>query len=101
MYIITQNIQQIAGICRKFNVMRLWAFGSVLTSRFNAESDIDLLVDFDKSKISLENYSSNFFGFQFELESLFNRRVDITENSAVKNLYFRQELDETKSLIYG
>jgi predicted nucleotidyltransferase len=101
MYIITQNIQQIAGICRKFNVMRLWAFGSVLTPRFNAESDIDLLVDFDKSKISLENYSSNFFGFQFELESLFNRRVDITENSAVKNLYFRQELDETKSLIYG
>jgi hypothetical protein len=101
MYIITQNIQQIAGICRKFNVMRLWAFGSVLTPRFNAESDIDLLVDFDKSKISLENYSSNFFGFQFELESLFNRRVDITENSAVRNLYFRQELDETKSLIYG
>ena len=27
---------------------KLWVFGSILTNRFNNESDVDLCVDFDK-----------------------------------------------------
>ncbi len=94
-------IDQINEICRRFHVTRLWAFGSVLTSRFREDSDIDLLVDFDRSAISIEKYSENFFGFQFAMEDLLGRRVDITEDRAVRNSFFRAELDSTKSLIYG
>lgn len=101
MKLIELNMQQIAALCKKYKVNKLFAFGSVLTDKFNDKSDIDFLVDFDKDKIKLLDYADNFFGFQFALEKLLNRKVDITEDSAVKNPYFRQELDETKALIYG
>ncbi len=101
MKLIEVNIQQIIEICRRFNVKKLWVFGSILTSRFRDESDIDVCVDFDRSKIDLLDYADNFFDFQYALESLLGRRVDITEDSAVSNPYFRAELDETRKLIYG
>ena len=37
----------------------------------------------------------------YALEELFGRKVDITEESAVRNPYFREELNETRKLIYG
>lgn len=101
MKLIELNKQRIVALCKKHKVSKLFAFGSILTDKFNDESDVDLLVDFDRTQIDLLDYADNFFGFQFALEKLFNRKVDITEDSAVKNPYFRQELDETKTLIYG
>ena len=101
MKLIELNMEQIIALCKKYKVNKLFAFGSILTDRFNSESDVDLLVDFDRSKIDLLDYADNFFRFQFALEKLLNRKVDITEDSAVSNPYFRQELDETKTLIYG
>lgn len=94
-------MQQIIALCKKHKVKSLFAFGSILTDRFNENSDIDLLVNFDRNNISLLDYADNFFGFQYALEKLFNRKVDIIEDSAVRNPYLRQELDETKNLIYG
>ena len=44
---------QIADLCRKYNVRKLFAFGSVLTDQFNDESDIDLIADFDKQAINI------------------------------------------------
>lgn len=35
------------------------------------------------------------------LEDLFDRKVDITDDSAVRNPFFREELNETRKLIYG
>ncbi|MCM1517638.1 MAG: nucleotidyltransferase domain-containing protein [Pseudoflavonifractor sp.] len=101
MKLIEVNLQKIFELCRQFHVRRLWVFGSILTPRFNADSDIDLCVDFEWDKIPLLDSADNFFGFQFALEDLLNRRVDITDDSAVRNPYFRAELDETRRLIYG
>lgn len=101
MHLIEINIRKIIDICRRFHVRRLWVFGSILTNCFNDNSDVDLCVDFDKSKIDLMDYADNFFDFQYALEDIFGRKVDITEDSAVRNPYFRQELDETRRLIYG
>lgn len=101
MKLIEVNLQKIVELCRKFHVRRLWVFGSILTPRFNAESDIDLCVDFDAAKIGLMGYSDNFFNFQFALEDLLGRKIDITEDRAVRNPYFRAELDGTRRLIYG
>ncbi|MBP3535239.1 MAG: nucleotidyltransferase domain-containing protein, partial [Muribaculaceae bacterium] len=76
-------------------------FGSILTNRFNDTSDVDFCVDFDKSKIGLFDYADNFFDFQYALEEIFGRKVDITEETAVQNPYFRKELNNTRRLIYG
>lgn len=101
MKIIELNLHKIIEICNRFHVRRLWVFGSILTSRFNDDSDVDLCVDFDWDKISLLDSANNFFGFQEALESLLGRRIDITDDSAVRNPYFREELNETRRLIYG
>ncbi|MBD5228907.1 MAG: nucleotidyltransferase [Bacteroidales bacterium] len=101
MHLVEINIRKIIDICRRFHVRKLWVFGSILTNRFNESSDVDLCVDFDKSSIDLSDYADNFFDFQYALEDLFGRKVDITEDSAVRNPYFRQELNQTRRLIYG
>lgn len=101
MKIIEANLQRIIEICRRFHVRKLWVFGSILTPRFSDESDIDLCVDFDWDKISLLDSANNFFGFMYALEELLGRKIDLTDDSAVRNPYFREELNETRQLIYG
>lgn len=101
MQLVELNIKKIIDICVRFHVRKLWVFGSILTNHFNEKSDVDLCVDFDKEMIGLFDYADNFFDFQYALEDVFGRRVDITEDSAVRNPYFRAELDETRKLIYG
>ena len=101
MQLIEINIRKIIDICKRFHVRKLWVFGSILTNRFNDKSDVDLFVDFYKSRIDIFDYAVNFFEFQYALEEIFGRKVDITEDGAVKNPYFRQELNKTRRLIYG
>lgn len=101
MKLIELNIQKIIEICRRFHVRKLWVFGSILTPRFNENSDVDLCVDFDWDNIPLLESADNFFDFQYALEDLLGRRIDITDDSAVRNPYFREELNETRQLIYG
>ena len=101
MKLIELNIDRIIELCKKFHVRRLWVFGSILTKRFSAQSDVDLCVDFDWDNIELMDAADNFFNFQYSLEELFGRKVDLTDDSAVRNRYFREELNETRRLIYG
>ncbi len=100
MHLINDNIQKIFSLCRKYNVHKLYAFGSVLTDRFNEHSDVDILVNFN-SDITYHNYADNYFGFHDALRKLLGREIDLVDESAVKNKYFKEELDETKYLIYG
>ena len=43
MKLIENNLQKIIALCKKHKVRKLFAFGSVLTNRFNEGSDVDLL----------------------------------------------------------
>ena len=47
MDLIAQNKQQITELCRRHRVKSLFVFGSILTDRFRAHSDVALLVDFE------------------------------------------------------
>ncbi len=100
MHLINDNLHIISDLCRRYNVRRLYAFGSVLTKRFNAESDVDILVDFNQN-VDHNSYADNFIDFYHALKRLFGREVDLVDETAVKNPYFRAELEETKHLIYG
>lgn len=97
-YLSTYNAQ-IAELCRKYNVRRLFAFGSVLTDRFNDESDIDLIVDFDKSAIN--DIFLTYFDFKYSLEDILGRKVDLLEEQTIRNSYLRKNIENTKTLIYG
>jgi predicted nucleotidyltransferase len=96
---ITKHIDQIRKLCGSNNVKSLFAFGSVLTEDFKIESDIDLIVDIDeKDPLS---YSDSYFNLKFQLEQLFQRKVDLLEKKALKNPYLREKLEHTMVRIYG
>lgn len=99
MKLIETNLQQIFELCRKHNVKTLSVFGSILTDRFNSESDVDLLVDFDSG--SIEDYVSNYFNFKDSLSSLLGRDVDLLEENGIKNRFLLKNLNSSKRLIYG
>lgn len=86
-------------LCQKYRVAKLYAFGSVLTDRFGPDSDVDLIVAFDDMPV--EQYADNYFDFKFSLQDIFDRPIDLLEQQAIRNPYFRQTVDRTKQLIYG
>lgn len=100
MYLITDNLHRLFSLCKKYNVRKLYAFGSILTPRFNDQSDVDILVNFN-SEINHDSYADNYFDFYYALKNLFGRDVDLVDEKSVKNPYFKEELEETKYLIYG
>lgn len=91
--------KQINELCVNHKVKSLYAFGSVLTDHFNNKSDIDLIVDFNE--IDLLDYADNYFDLKFSLQEIFNRSVDLLEERAIKNPYFKQALNQKKELVYG
>lgn len=101
MKLIELNISRIIALCKQYRVKTLSVFGSILTDRFNADSDIDLLVDFDTTNHEQWDYVSNYFGFRDSLETLFGRKVDLIEDRGIRNPLFRKAVDNKKQLIYG
>ncbi len=90
---------EITKLCESHKVKSLYAFGSVLTDNFNSESDIDLIVDF--TNIEVEDYADNYFDLKFSLQDILNRSVDLLEEKAIKNPYFKQSVNQQKQLVYG
>ncbi len=99
MNIIEKNIDKLEKLCVKHKVSKLYAFGSVLNNGFTSDSDIDFVVAFDE--IDLEKYADNYFDFKFSLEDLFNRKIDLLEEKAIKNPFFKKSINNSKRLIYG
>lgn len=101
MKLIEMNIDKIIALCRKYKVAKLWVFGSILTPRFNDDSDVDFLVDFDEQRIELLDYADNFFSFIHEIEAVVGRKVDLVVNKSIKNRFFREEVDATRRLLWS
>ncbi|HUI33019.1 MAG TPA: nucleotidyltransferase domain-containing protein [Dysgonamonadaceae bacterium] len=98
MSIIDKNMDKIRRLCEQHYVSQLSVFGSILTNKYNKNSDIDLLVNF--SNIDLQNYADNYFSLKQALEEIFMRQVDLLEDKAIKNPYLRKSIDSSKRLIY-
>ena len=91
--------KQITDLCRQYHVNKLFAFGSVVTGGFNEQSDVDLIVDFDKQAI--RDHFLNYFDFKYSLENIFQREVDLLEEQPIRNSYLRRNIEKSKNLIYG
>ena len=101
MKLIELNMDKIIALCKKYKVAKLWVFGSILTPRFNDQSDVDFLVEFDKDKLELLDYADNYFDFIHSVESVIGRKVDMVVDSAIRNSYFRKEVDNTRQLLWS
>jgi uncharacterized protein len=92
-------LNDIFKLCETHKVKSLYAFGSVLTNKFNKESDIDLIVDF--SNIAVEDYADNYFDFKFSLQDILQRPIDLLEDKAIKNPYLKDSIYKQRELVYG
>ena len=99
MNLIESNIERLRLLCQKHKVGQLFVFGSVLSNRFRADSDIDMIVNFED--VDLREYADNYFSLKEELEKLFNRKVDLLEEQAIRNPFFKKSIDQQKRLVYG
>lgn len=99
MGLIENYKDQIRRLCVNHKVKSLHSFGSVNTPKFNNDSDIDLLVDFEISD-PIE-YTDNYFDLKFELEGIFHCSIDLLERKAITNPLLRENIDKSKVLIYG
>lgn len=90
------DIQQ---LCVNHKVKTLYAFGSILTENFKDASDVDLVVDFEN--LNFQEYADNYFNLKFSLQDLFKRPIDLLEEKAIKNPFFRKTLEIQKKLIYA
>ena len=86
--------KKIAAFCARHHIRRLALFGSVLRDDFGADSDIDVLVEFEPGKTP----GLAFFAMQDELSVILGRSVDLNTPQFLSR-YFRDEvLDEAEDV---
>lgn len=99
MTLLDRYNDDIHKLCKHHKVKKLYAFGSILTDRFSNSSDIDLIVDFDN--IDVVKYADNYFDFKFSLQDILKHPIDLLEEKAIKNPYFKKAISQKRQLVYG
>lgn len=99
MFIQQNQIEEINQLCNEYNVEKMYLFGSVLTSKFNKESDVDFLVKF--KAFDLKFYFINYMNLKEKLEKLLGRNVDLVEEQTIDNPFLKNSIDKSKKVIYG
>ncbi len=97
---LQDNRDDIDELCRRFAVRRLEAFGSAVLGGFDpATSDVDFLVEF--LDIPPIGHADAYFGLLEGLQSVLGRNVDLVVISAVKNPYFLEQIERSRTLLYA
>jgi hypothetical protein len=98
--LVERHREAIGKLCRRFQVRRLYVFGSATTGRFDPlASDLDFLVTMDDRRPTAV-YAERVLDFAAALEQLFDRHVDLVTEESIRNPYFRREVETTRQLIY-
>lgn len=97
---IEQRKSEIQAICRRFGVKRLDLFGSATSGDDRLQMrDLDFLVDLGDH--SPRDYAEAYFGLREALERLFSRPVDLVTAPSIRNPFFKQRLEQTRSMLYA
>ncbi len=88
---------KIEEVCRELSLLRLDLVGSASRPDFSSESDIDVLVTFDGDDALFQRY----FALKEKLEAIFERQVDVIEERAIRNPFFRSSVEKDRIKLYG
>jgi predicted nucleotidyltransferase len=84
---ISVDRQRIADFCSRHGIRRLALFGSVLRDDFDADSDVDILVEFEPQHVP----GFAFVQLQDELSAILGRTVDLHTPASLSR-YFRDRV---------
>ena len=87
----------IESICKELRLQQLDLIGSATRDDFSDDSDIDVLVTFEGD----ENLFDRYFSLKEKLEEIFKRKVDVIEERAVKNPFFKKTVNRGRRKVYG
>ena len=98
---IADKRDELAELCRQYDVARLEVFGSAARGTdFDPEtSDADFLVEFH-SDSDLPPFEQ-FFGLIDALREALGRPVDLVENHEFRNPYLRASINESREVVYA
>jgi predicted nucleotidyltransferase len=86
-------------LCKKYDVQKLYLFGSATTDDFSRDSDLDFIVKFNRQ--GFDGAFDQFLDFKHELEQLYGRPVDLYHLKKFRNSIFQQEVERSKRLLYA
>jgi predicted nucleotidyltransferase len=97
---IADHRSEIADLCRRYSVQRLELFGSATGFAFDPRhSDADFLVEFEP--LAEGEHANAYFGLRESLESLLARPIDLVMTRAIRNRYFLEAIEPTRTLLYA
>ncbi|MDZ7771420.1 MAG: nucleotidyltransferase domain-containing protein [Balneolaceae bacterium] len=91
--------EQLKKACEDYGVKELYVFGSFLSDTFADKSDLDFLVEFDRS--GYQGAFNQYMGFKQELEEIYQRPVDLVKLQEFRNPVFQEEVERSKQLVYA
>jgi predicted nucleotidyltransferase len=97
--VVQEHLSELRQLCERYRVRRLELFGSATSPRFDpSSSDLDFLVEFEDLR---QGYFDAYFGLLESLEELFGKPVDLVMSRAVKNPYFLEGIQASRTLLYA
>lgn len=99
--IITEKLDEIKAVCKKYGVKSLYLFGSAATGKLNSESDLDFIVDYYKTDEGLPLEPFDYFDLMNSLEEITNNRIDLVVLESIRNKYFKEKVEREKVLLYA
>jgi predicted nucleotidyltransferase len=99
--LVDEKRAELAELCRRYGVDRLYLFGSAATDRFvPTSSDLDFVVEL-RDRQPADSYPDRYLRLLEALEELFGCPVDLVVDSAIRNPCFRDAVEKTKALLYA
>ena len=81
------STEKLAEFCRQRHIRKLALFGSVLREDFRADSDVDVLVEFEPGHVP----GLAFFAMEEELTAILGRKVELHTPQFLSK-YFRDQI---------
>jgi predicted nucleotidyltransferase len=96
--LLTEHLEPLRELCRRYGVERLEVFGSAAKGTFDpAISDLDFIARF---RHPLEpGYCDRFCGFADAAEELLGRSVDLITERMIRNPYFREDVEAVRRVV--
>ena len=89
---------EIGALRKKLKVKRLDIFGSAAGDNFGPDSDVDVLIQFERGS---DGIFDRYFELKERLEDILGRTVDVVVESAITNPYFKSEVEHSKRNVYA
>ena len=96
---LTRQLPHIVALCEQYGVEHLELFGSATGPEFNPESsDLDFLVELDAQ--TRGSRARRWIELAEALEKLLGRHVDLVNPRYIRNPYFLQAVNNSRTVIY-